>query len=385
MAFPSFSDMQYGFQAQQQQQRQQQQPYTSFACGYAPQPTQAWQQPTPSQMDQSGFAEGWAELPKNSFHNYATMMAGAKPEIEKGEAWKPETYEPEQHATLLRDGHQLVRTNGWNEERIIDRWFEDRHLISERVVDEQVRQVVKPTVLIEKVYEVPQVVVKETVKEVPKPEIVERVIEVPKIEYFEVRQVGPTRREIQERIVEVPQVVVEEIVRHVPKVEVQERIFEVPVPEFREIIEYEDRIEYREVPVDKIVEVPQIEYHVREVEVLVPQTYIQEGKIRNSYVEFPIVQIQEVQRQEMVPMEMFKAPSRNMTPSTPFPPYASQQFEPAPNMPGCWPSYMQPPMSSQMPIVSGSGSYPTKSMNGSIPPTSVQNMYGSYEAIKSYF
>eukprot|EP00450_Noctiluca_scintillans_P001924 CAMPEP_0194496916 /NCGR_PEP_ID=MMETSP0253-20130528/14031_1 /TAXON_ID=2966 /ORGANISM="Noctiluca scintillans" /LENGTH=39 /DNA_ID= /DNA_START= /DNA_END= /DNA_ORIENTATION= len=39
--------MQYGFEAQQQQQqRQQQQPYTSFACGFAPQPTQAWQQPT---------------------------------------------------------------------------------------------------------------------------------------------------------------------------------------------------------------------------------------------------------------------------------------------------------------------------------------------------
>lgn len=211
-----------------------------------------------------------------------------------------------ERSTVLRSA-QMYRPMG-HDERIVEERSEMPYLIGERVLDEKWKTVTKPYVLVEKSYEVPQVVVKETVREVMKPEIVERVIEVPKIEQKEIRQVGPPRTEVHERVIEIPQVVFEERVVHVPKVEYQDRIFEIPVPEFRETIEYDDRIEYREVCVDKIVEVPEIEYRIKEVEKLIPQTYVQEGKTRHSYVEFPIAQVQEVQRNEVVPQSRQSAP-----------------------------------------------------------------------------
>lgn len=148
---------------------------------------------------------------------------------------------------------------------------------------------------------VPQVIVKERTKEVPKPEIVENLVEVPKIEYKEVEKQMPPEYKTEEIIVEVPQVQVEERVIHNPKVVIQERIIEVPKIEFVEKIEYVDTIEYREVPVDKIVEVPEIQYVMREVEHFIPQDYVQEV-FCDRYTEVPVVQVQEVVREERVPV-----------------------------------------------------------------------------------
>ena len=73
--------------------------------------------------------------------------------------------------------------------------------------------------------------------------------------------------EIREEIVEVPQVVVEERVVHVPgRKQIQERLIEVPKVEWVERVEYDDFVEYREVPVDKIIEVPEIEYKIKQVD-----------------------------------------------------------------------------------------------------------------------
>mmetsp|Transcript_59726 Transcript_59726/g.142106 ORF Transcript_59726/g.142106 Transcript_59726/m.142106 type:complete len:329 (-) Transcript_59726:99-1085(-) len=186
-------------------------------------------------------------------------------------------------------------------ERVVDQWYEQAQLVGQREIGRQYAYVKKPYITMEKVMEVPQTIVKETTKEVSKPEIVERIIEVPKIEYMESRRVGPTKYETKEQVVEVPQVAWEEHVRHVPRLEVQERLIEVPKVEFREVIEYEDRVEYREVLVDKIVEVPEIEYRIRKVEHFVPQTYVQENYVER-YQEVPIVQVQEVERQEFAPV-----------------------------------------------------------------------------------
>lgn len=254
-------------------------------------------------------------------------------------------------ATVLRNAEDINRLR--EGEKIIDRRWEEAHFVRERLVDEQWRQVRKPYRLVEKIYEVPEVIVRETLKEVPKPEIVERVIEVPKIEQFVIHQPAPARKEVQERIVEVPQYVVEEHIVHVPKVEVQERIFEIPVPEFREVIEYDDRIEYREVPVDKIVEVPEIEYRIKEVETLVPQTYIQNGRTRSTYVEYPVAQVQEVQRHERVPFAVENS----------------------------WPSWAKGPcqQSSMFPGMPGNASLDAVAK----PLSASQNMYASYEPIKA--
>jgi len=187
----------------------------------------------------------------------------------------------------------------------VDVRYGGQRVVGERLLEirNQMVNSVKPIYTFEKIVEVPQVIVKERTREVPKPQIVERIIEVPKTEVRERTFVGPPTVQYQEQIVEVPQVVVEERVVHVPRREVQERLIEVPKIEYVERIEYEDFIEYREVPVDKIVEVPEIEYRVREVEQFVPQTYIQEYYV-DKYVETPITQVQEVERVEHVPVSM---------------------------------------------------------------------------------
>lgn len=160
---------------------------------------------------------------------------------------------------------------------------------------------VRPIYMMEKIVEVPHVITREYETYVPKPEIMERLIEVPKTEIHERVVQLPPRVQYKEQIVEVPEVVVEERVVHVPKREIQERLIEVPKVRYVERLEYEDVIEYREVVVDKIVEVPEIEYRVREVEHLVPQTYIQEYYV-DRYKEVPVTQIQEVERIEHVPV-----------------------------------------------------------------------------------
>jgi len=174
--------------------------------------------------------------------------------------------------------------------------------VGQRVVGQEWVYGVKPYVTMEKVVEVPQTIVKEHTRMVPKPEIVERIIEVPKIGYNERTRKGPSKTYFVENIEEVNRgVVTETLQHHVPKTEYQERLIEIPKIEHRQVIVYEDRVEYREVPVDKIVEVPEIEYRIRDVERFVPQTYVQEYFV-DRYTEVPVQQLQEVERVEFVPV-----------------------------------------------------------------------------------
>jgi len=179
----------------------------------------------------------------------------------------------------------------------------ERHVVKEHLVDQRQQLIsgVRPIYMFEKVVEIPKTVIKEYERKVVKPQLIERVIEVPKLETRERTFVGPTTVQYQEQIIEVPQVVVEERVVHVPKKEIQERLIEVPKVEYVERIEYDDFVEYREVLVDKIIEVPEIEYHIRQVEQLIPQNYVQEYFV-DKYVEVPVTDIQEVARQERIPV-----------------------------------------------------------------------------------
>lgn len=185
----------------------------------------------------------------------------------------------------------------------VDVQYKEKRVVEQRLLEvgHQVIQGVRPIYTYEKIVEVPQVIIKETEREVVKPEIIERILEVPKMEIKERTIVGPPQVFYDEQIVEVPQIVYEERVVHVPRREIQERLFEVQKVEYVYRDEYEDHIEYREVPVDKIIEVPEIEYKVKEVEQLVPQTYVQEYFV-DRYKEVPITQVQEVERVEEVPV-----------------------------------------------------------------------------------
>jgi hypothetical protein len=177
-------------------------------------------------------------------------------------------------------------------------------LISERLKGEE------PTYTVNKVFKAPETIVRERERNIRKPAIVERIIEVPKPEIVPVIRPGPPVIKNEEQIIEVPQIVEEIRIIRVPKKEIQERLIEVPKIEWEEVIEYDDRIEYREVCVDKIVEVPEIEYVIKEIETLVPQSYIEEYFVDN-YKEMPMVQVQEVERTENVPttfqLQQFKA------------------------------------------------------------------------------
>lgn len=105
--------------------------------------------------------------------------------------------------------------------------------------------------------------------------------------------------EYQEQLVEVPQIQIEEKIVYKPKKVIEERVFIVPKIEYVEKFEYEDVHEYREVPVDRIVELPpEIEYIVKEVEVPITQAYYQEQIVGSRYKEVPITQVQEVERNE---------------------------------------------------------------------------------------
>lgn len=176
--------------------------------------------------------------------------------------------------------------------------------LGRRVVSESYDHELRRHVTVERTVEVPQVVVQEHIRYVPVPEIVERLIEVPRVRTVEREvQLPPTRRRI-ERLVEVPQTHTEDFVVHRPQRIVQERIIEVPKPVFVENVEYDDRIEYREVPVDRIVEVPEVEYRLVEVPHYIPQMYVQEYHV-DRRVDVPMQQVQEVHRQEHVPIYNF--------------------------------------------------------------------------------
>jgi len=206
-------------------------------------------------------------------------------------------------------------------------------LISERLKGEE------PNYTINKVFKAPETIVRERERNIRKPAIVERIIEVPKPEIVPVIRPGPPVIKNEEQIIEVPQIVEEIRIIRVPKKEIQERLIEVPKIEWEEVIEYDDRIEYREVCVDKIVEVPEIEYVIKEIETLVPQSFIEEYFVDN-YKEMPMVQVQEVERTENVPttfqLQQFQADP------VPQPVYQPVFTPPAVVVPQQQPVYQQP-------------------------------------------
>lgn len=254
------------------------------------------------------WKEGGRMASANASTMYGSSMLKGFPSAQQQSNWQ-QSHDPQPHPVhessfSVAGQHNSAHVNAQDVyEGAVDVRYEQPTVVGERLLEvrRQYCQSFKPRYTFEKIVEVPQVVVKETERMVPKPEIVERIIEVPKTEVVERSSVGPPQLQIEERIVEVPQIVVEERVVHVPRREVQERLIEVPKLEFVEEIEYEDFVEYREVPVDKIVQVPEIEYRVREVEEIVPQDYIFEY-FQDKYAEVPVTQVQEVERVEYVPI-----------------------------------------------------------------------------------
>ncbi|CAD7960925.1 unnamed protein product [Amoebophrya sp. A25] len=141
-------------------------------------------------------------------------------------------------------------TYSQDSERIVDSYVQEGKFISERVLEERYVVGVKTFRVVEKIVEVPQVVVKEVTKVVKKPEIVERIIEKPKVEIKEVVKEIPIVKTI-EKTVEVPEIVYEEKLTYVPKIVYEDRIIEIPKVSYEENITYEEKVEYREVVIDR--------------------------------------------------------------------------------------------------------------------------------------
>lgn len=77
--------------------------------------------------------------------------------------------------------------------------------------------------------------------------------------------------EYVEKIVEVPEVKIQEKIKYVKKIEVQECVVEVPKIVYKEKIVEVPEVEYIEVPVERIVEVPEVREEIVLKEVPVPQ------------------------------------------------------------------------------------------------------------------
>lgn len=190
-------------------------------------------------------------------------------------------------------------------ERILDSYAAPGSYVGERVVEQHNVYGYKTYMTVEKIVEVPQVIVKERVNVEKKIDVQERIIEVPKVEIQESFIEVPVVKKV-EKTVEVPQIIFEDKIIHETKIEVQERIIEVPKIIYEEVVEYEDKIEYREVPVDTYIDEIIEEYVTvpKPQEVMVPM-YEYVEVIETDDV--PMVQMQEVERIEEVPIYEYVA------------------------------------------------------------------------------
>eukprot|EP01056_Protomagalhaensia_sp_Gyna25_P000626 Protomagalhaensia_sp_Gyna_25__625@NODE_1294_length_1975_cov_207_605372_g1033_i0_p2_GENE_NODE_1294_length_1975_cov_207_605372_g1033_i0NODE_1294_length_1975_cov_207_605372_g1033_i0_p2_ORF_typecomplete_len564_score145_93IMCp/PF12314_8/6_9e03IMCp/PF12314_8/3_4e07IMCp/PF12314_8/2_8e07IMCp/PF12314_8/5_1e03IMCp/PF12314_8/9_4e03_NODE_1294_length_1975_cov_207_605372_g1033_i01851876 len=190
----------------------------------------------------------------------------------------------------------------YGEQRVISvsqRVDESRQsVLSERYVEHEIKvpkKIVREEV-IEKVIIVPEKIiheeiideiqkVREKVIEIARPTIIEKVVEVPEIEYVE-------------KIVEVPEKIVQEKIVQEVKVQYQERIVEVPKPIYQERIIEVPEVQYREVPVERIVEVPEYKDEIVYRDVPVTQ-YVEKPVPEYVTVEVPV----ELARKEPIPVE----------------------------------------------------------------------------------
>eukprot|EP01071_Lankesteria_metandrocarpae_P006597 Lankesteria_metandrocarpae@DN4417_c1_g1_i1.p1 len=179
-----------------------------------------------------------------------------------------ELYTSRLHKTGSRTGRWVTNLEGYEVEGKLETG--DLRVVGERVVEFQVKlakKVIREEQW-EKIIVVPETQIKEDIIEdvqVVREKIVEytksqkeRVVEVPEIQYVE-------------RVVEVPERVVQERLVHVPKIEVHERVIEVPRYVDQERIVEVAEIEYKEVLIEKFVEVPEYREEVVVREVPVPQ------------------------------------------------------------------------------------------------------------------
>ncbi|KAL8447801.1 hypothetical protein Emed_004096 [Eimeria media] len=140
---------------------------------------------------------------------------------------------------------------------------------------------------------VPKVTFQDVIKKVPKTEIqwIEKIVEVPQIKVVDKIVEVPQIHEVQRFV---PRIEIQEVIKHVPKYHVQkiEKFVEVPqiqvvekfveVPQIHEVIKYQvrhkeggppsggplvlqrEKIEYVDVPVERIREVPKVEVKIVE-------------------------------------------------------------------------------------------------------------------------
>jgi len=177
---------------------------------------------------------------------------------------------------------------------VMDSYTKPGVVIHERVVDQHEKIIRKKLEVVEKIVEVEHVTVKEKIIYEKKIQEQERIVKVPVVKTKEIIKEVEFPK-IVEKIVEVPQIQYREKIIKIPRVEIQERIIEVPKIVYEEQIEYEDHMEYREVPVTIYVEVP-VDDFIR-VEVDQPhEVPMYEFVEKIQYVEVPQTQIQEVER-----------------------------------------------------------------------------------------
>eukprot|EP00929_Paragymnodinium_shiwhaense_P014422 TRINITY_DN12232_c0_g1_i3.p1 TRINITY_DN12232_c0_g1~~TRINITY_DN12232_c0_g1_i3.p1 ORF type:complete len:488 (-),score=87.57 TRINITY_DN12232_c0_g1_i3:329-1792(-) len=160
----------------------------------------------------------------------------------------------------------------------------------------------------EQVTEIPKVRVEmhEKYVEVPEPQIVDRIIEVPQIQEV-VREIAPgepggAQQEIRLTTREVPKIVIEQVERieEVPEIEYIDRFVEVPI--VHEVVRRVPRIQVHEIPIERIIQVPKKVVQEIEQPVYRPVPHlVQQAVEREIPVPRVMTQTQEVVKQYNTP------------------------------------------------------------------------------------
>jgi hypothetical protein len=134
-------------------------------------------------------------------------------------------------------------------------------------IQEVVREVLVPQVqYVEKIVDVPQIRRTEKLVEVPETQVIEVIRHVLKNEVEEiVREVPSIQVETMERVVEVPEIRYEEVILEKVEHQVQEVLKHVPKVEVQEVVREVPRVHLQ--TVEKIVSVPQVQHVEKIVEV----------------------------------------------------------------------------------------------------------------------
>jgi len=196
-----------------------------------------------------------------------------------------------------------------------------------QVVTEHLEDVHLEPEYYERIVEVPKYEIenRERLVEVPQPQIVDRIVEIPQVQEVLHEIPGPVDVRLVTR--EVPKIEVRQVERiiEVPQIEYQDRYVE--VPEVREVVRRVPRVEVREIPIERVIQVPRKIHQEIEQPVYRPVPHLVQQPVERE-IPVPRVHIQTMEVVRQVPVGVHSGTPPPAEPARPEPPQAQAPAEP---------------------------------------------------------